>query len=119
MNDIDRIKLEVINNRLKYNELLELYIRYLKIRQRMMNKIPSYRNDYKYYVNSRNTNCYAYAFRFDLPDYFDEAFKYFDSIDFILSLDVLVIFLILIVRVSYLRLCIVILIYLVLSIVIR
>ena len=30
----------------------------------MMNKIPSYRNDYKYYVNSRNTNCYAYAFRF-------------------------------------------------------
>jgi len=62
MNDIDRIKLEVINNRLKYNELLELYIRYLKIRQRMMNKIPSYRNDYKYYVNSRNTNCYAYAF---------------------------------------------------------
>ena len=68
MNDIDRIKLEVINNRLKYNELLELYIRYLKIRQRMMNKIPSYRNDYKYYVNSRNTNCYAYAFRFDLPD---------------------------------------------------
>lgn len=82
MNDIDRIKLEVINNRLKYNELLELYIRYLKIRQRMMNKIPSYRNDYKYYVNSRNTNCYAYAFRFDLPDYFDEAFKYFDSIGF-------------------------------------
>ena len=82
MNDIDRIKLEVINNRLKYNELFELYIRYLKIRQGMMNKIPSYRNDYKYYVNSRNTNCYAYAFRFDLPDYFDEAFKYFDSIGF-------------------------------------
>ena len=42
MNDIDRIKLEVINNRLKYNELFELYIRYLKIRQGMMNKIPSY-----------------------------------------------------------------------------
>ena len=48
MNDIDRIKLEVINNKLKYNELLELYIRYLKVRQSMMSKIPSYRKDYKY-----------------------------------------------------------------------
>ena len=79
MNDIDRIKLEVINNRLKYNELLELYIRYLKVRQSMMSKIPSYNKDYKYYINDRRSNCYGYAFRFDMPDYFDYAFKYFDS----------------------------------------
>ena len=117
MNDIDRIKLEVINNRLKYNELLELYIRYLKIRQRMMNKIPSYRNDYKYYVEI----LIVMLMLLDLI-YLIILMKHLSILivlDFILSLDVLVIFLILIVRVSYLRLCIVILIYLVLSIVIR
>ena len=79
MNDIDRIRLEVINNRLKYNELLELYIKYLRVRQSMISKIPSYNKDYKYYMNNRNNNCYSYAFRYDLPDYFDYAFKYFDS----------------------------------------
>ena len=51
-----------LNNqgRLKYNELLELYIRYLKIRQRMMNKIPSYRNDYKctiHYIRQGLKHC--------------------------------------------------------------
>ena len=75
MNDIDKIKLDVINNKLEYDELLELYIKYLIVRQSIMNKIPSYRKDYKYYVNDRLGNCYAYAFRFDLPDYFDMAFR--------------------------------------------
>ena len=75
MNDIDKIKLDVINNKLEYDELLELYIKYLIVRQSIMNKMPSYRKDYKYYVNDRLGNCYAYAFRFDLPDYFDIAFR--------------------------------------------
>jgi hypothetical protein len=75
MKDIDKIKLDVINNKLEYNELLELYIRYLKIRRSIISKVPSYRKDYKYYVNDRLGNCYAYAFRFDLPDYFDTAFR--------------------------------------------
>ena len=75
MNDIDKIKLDVINNKLEYDELLELYIKYLIVRQSIMNKIPSYRKDYKYYVNDRLGNCYSYAFRFDLPDYFDMAFR--------------------------------------------
>lgn len=82
MDNIEKIKLEVINNKLKYNELLELYIKYLKIKQKTLTKIPSYRSDYKYYLNSRNTNCYAYAFRLDLPDYFNTAFKYFDTYGF-------------------------------------
>ena len=42
MNDIDKIKLDVINNKLEYDELLELYIKYLIVRQSIMNKIPSY-----------------------------------------------------------------------------
>ena len=82
MNDIDKIKLDVINNKLEYDELLELYIKYLIVRQSIMNKIPSYRKDYKYYVNDRLGNCYAYAFRFDLPDYFDIAFREVHNIGF-------------------------------------
>lgn len=39
MNDIDKIKLDVINNKLEYDELLELYIKYLIVRQSIMNKI--------------------------------------------------------------------------------
>ncbi len=84
MNEIDRIKLDVINNELSYIELMELYIKYLKIRQSMMNKIPSIRNDYKYYVNDIGSNCYAYAFRFDLPLYFATSFdrELGDAFDF-------------------------------------
>ena len=37
MNDIDKIKLDVINNKLEYDELLELYIKYLIVRQKIIN----------------------------------------------------------------------------------
>lgn len=74
MNEIDKIKLDVINNKFKYNELLELYIKYLKLCLLEKNKLASYNKDFKYYVNDRRTNCYAYAFRLDMPEYFDKQF---------------------------------------------
>ena len=74
MNDIERIRLEVVNNDLSYYELLDLYIKYLSLRRGNMSDIPNYNYDYNYYNHNRSINCYGYALRLDLPNYFNEAF---------------------------------------------
>ena len=73
--DIEYIRREILNNRLSYYELLNLYIEYLILRRNEMNSLPSYRKDRIYYSLNKNSNCYAYAFRFDMPDYFEKSFN--------------------------------------------
>lgn len=75
MKDIEYIRREILNNRMSYCELLNLYIEYLILRRNEMNSLPSYRKDRTYYNLNKNSNCYAYAFRFDMPDYFEKSFK--------------------------------------------
>lgn len=74
MDSIDNIKKEVINNDLSYLELLELYIKYIKLVKELQSPIPSIRSDYKYYMNDKIVNCYGYALRLDLPEYFAKSF---------------------------------------------
>ena len=73
--DIEYIRREILNNRLSYYELLNLYIEYLILRRKEMNSLPSYRKDRIYYSLNKNSNCYVYAFRFDMPDYFEKSFN--------------------------------------------
>ena len=64
------IKDEVINNKLTYNELLELYIKYLRKKLDKQSNIPSFDKDYNYYMKNSDCNCYCYALRLKIPKYF-------------------------------------------------
>ena len=44
MNDIDKIKLDVINNKLEYDELLELYIKTIKTLKNGLDNQPIYQH---------------------------------------------------------------------------
>ena len=68
------IKDEVINNKLTYNELLELYIKYLRKKLDKQSNIPSFDKDYNYYMKNSDCNCYCYALRLKIPKYFSKAF---------------------------------------------
>ena len=54
--DIEYIRREIVNNRLSYYELLNLYIEYLILRRNEMNSLPSYRKDRVYYSLNKNSN---------------------------------------------------------------
>lgn len=74
MKSIKDIEKEVKNNNLNYNELLELYIKYLRIRLRKLKEYPSVKEEIDYYMNTSDINCYGYALRLKLPKYFKESF---------------------------------------------
>ena len=60
------------NESLTYDELLDLYITYLKNIKR---EVPNYKEDYEYYKNNYlYLNCYAYSLGLNIPKEFNEYF---------------------------------------------
>lgn len=83
---------EIVNNEeLNYNELLFFYKKYLILKLKQLKSLPSYESDINYYLtNSMYTNCYAYALRLSIPQFFNENFyrltgNYFNFIPGIFS----------------------------------
>ena len=60
----------------KYDELLFFYKKYLILKLKQIKSLPSYESDINYYLtNSMYTNCYAYALRLSIPQFFNENFS--------------------------------------------
>ena len=83
---------EIVNNEeLTYDELLFFYKKYLILKLKQIKSLPSYESDINYYLtNSMYTNCYAYALRLSIPQFFNENFyrltgNYFNFIPGIFS----------------------------------
>ena len=75
MEDISRIcNLVIQDDSLSYDEVMVLYIRYLGLIRKRLSDVPNFKGDYDYYVNDGKTNCYAYALRLVMPNFFFKAF---------------------------------------------